>query len=132
ALPSAPALFDAQLIGQTPVRNHPHRIITAQVSAPADHLLALHRHPSPIHPTLRSNPTRVPGQPFQPHGYPRSNALVPIHSSHPVQIVHHHIQVPVPVQVSQTHPVRHTPRVKAPRLTDILKNQITSIAKNHL
>src|ERR1043166_340215 len=131
-LAAPPAHLQSHRVALAPRSKHPHRIVARQIPPSADHLLALHPHRSPIQPDLRPDPSRVRPQTPQPHRHARRVALVAIHPRSPVQIVHHHVQVPVPVQITQTHPVRYALGVKSPFVAHIFKRQIASIAKSHI
>src|SRR2546426_326014 len=131
-LAAAPHHFNPHLIAHTPRRKHPQRLVARQIPPPADHLLALQRHRAPIHPHLRPDPPRVRRGPRQPHRHPRCAPFLPPPPRHSVQIVHHHVQVPVPVQIPQRHPLRYPSRVEAPLPAHLLKSQIPSVPKRHL
>ena len=131
-LPVAPPHFNAHRIGQTPRGKHPHRIITAQVSAPADHLLALHRNRPAVEPNPGPDTLRVGRLTLQPYRHTRRRGLIPIHPGHRVEIIHHDIQVAVPVQVRQRHSSGVARGVKAPRGAHFFKGQIPSVMEGHL
>src|SRR5213596_1464625 len=59
-----PFHFNPHVIAHASRRKHSHRLVTRQISPPADHLLTLHRHRSAVEPNLRPDAPCVRRQPF--------------------------------------------------------------------
>ena len=122
-LPTPPLHFNPHSVRRRPGREHPHCVVPGQVSSSRHHFLALHRHRPAHHSDSRPDPARVGSFPFQPYRNSRPTRVVPIDSGHAVQLVHHHVHVPIVVQIRQAHSVRHAFISKSPFLPHFLKAQ---------
>ena len=129
-VPSPPFHFEPHVVGRTSCGKYSHRVIARQIPPPADHLLALHRHRTAVEPDLGADPVCIRGQSFQSHRHPRRAALVAVNSGRTIQIVHHHIQVPVIVQIGQTHPLGDFGRIEPP--IHLLEAQPAKIAERQV
>ena len=87
------------------------------------------RNRSSGHSNPRPDPPRVGLRPAQTHRDSWRGGIVSINTQCPIQIVDHHVQVAVVVEVSQRHTVRDTHLAKPPCAATFLEGQIATIAK---
>src|SRR5262249_42249633 len=100
---AGPVHFDSHAVGQGAGSKDPHRLITGEITTAADDLLALHGHGAAINPDFGANALGIVRHAFKHDGDARPGCVVTINSGTPVEIVYHHIHVPVVVQIGQTH-----------------------------
>ena len=129
---AAPGDFDVDAIGQSPGGNDAHGIVARQVTAATNHFLRLHRNSPADHFDARPDAARVRRSALEPHAETRSARVVAVDGAGIVEIVHHHVEVAVVIEVGKAHAVGHAVEIKTPGGTHVFERQIAPVAKRQV
>ena len=110
------------------LREDAHGLVSRQITPATDHLLAL-RYRTAHEPEPGPDPSCVRRQPLQTDRDSARRGVIAIQTGHCIEIVHHYVQIPVVVQVSQRHPIGNSGLIEAPLTTHWFKGSIAPIAK---
>ena len=127
AAAAAPGDFDGQKIGQGARRKDAQRLIPGQVTAARDHLLALHRHRAAAHHDARSDALGVGRAPLQLHRHPRGRGLVLQQRGRRIEVVDHHVEIAIVVEIRHAHALGNGLLIEAPFLAGLGELQVAQV-----
>ena len=112
-------------------REATQRLVAGEVAAAGDHFLRLLIRPA-ANDDARADAACVAARAAQRHRHAGRGGVVAIEQRRLVEAVHHHVLVPVVVEVAQRNAVRDVFRLETPLAAGLCEAQAAVVAKNHV
>ena len=104
-----------------------------EIESARTHLVCLRRHRAPEQPDPCAHRSRVGRRTYQTHGNARCTRIIAQHQRRRPEAVHHHIEIPVPIEIGRRERVRDVLLgAEPPRAARQLERQVAAISERHV
>ena len=129
--PGRPAGFDGKELRRSRGK-HPHRIVTAQVASPRHEHLRLFGERARPNQNASPQTAGITARTAGPNQNTRGRGFIPEQRRRRVEIVLHHVQIAIAVEITQGHAMGNVAHIEAPLRRYVREREITPISKGHV